>query len=178
MPFTANHPVRATGDSQLESRTPANFRADIGLGTIATQAADGVDIDGGAIDGTTIGATTPAAATVTTLVVEGNITLDAINVILDTTTGTKIGTAATQKLGFFDATPIVQPASANQAVVTMGNQDAEISALTFSNPPAQAECEALRDKCEELADDVRNAVTLLHELRTALVNLGLIKGAA
>ena len=31
------------------------------------------------------------------------------NMILGTTTGTKIGTATTQKLGFFNATPIVQP---------------------------------------------------------------------
>jgi len=31
-----------------------------------------------------------------------------INVILGTTTGTKIGTATGQKLGFFNATPVVQ----------------------------------------------------------------------
>lgn len=34
------------------------------------------------------------------------------NIILGTTTGTKIGTAATQKLGFWNATPIVQPTTA------------------------------------------------------------------
>lgn len=34
---------------------------------------------------------------------------DATNIVIDTTTGTKIGTAATQKIGFFNATPIVQP---------------------------------------------------------------------
>ena len=34
---------------------------------------------------------------------------DAKNFILNTTTGTKIGTATTQKLGFWNATPIVQP---------------------------------------------------------------------
>lgn len=33
---------------------------------------------------------------------------DGINVILSGTTGTKIGTAATQKLGFFGATPVVR----------------------------------------------------------------------
>lgn len=35
--------------------------ADLGLGTIATQDADSVNITGGAIDGTTVGQTTPAA---------------------------------------------------------------------------------------------------------------------
>jgi hypothetical protein len=34
---------------------------------------------------------------------------DAMNVVLGTSTGTKIGTATSQKLGFFNATPIVQP---------------------------------------------------------------------
>lgn len=34
---------------------------------------------------------------------------DAINFIVGSTTGTKIGTATTQKLGFFNATPVVQP---------------------------------------------------------------------
>jgi Pectate lyase superfamily protein len=34
---------------------------------------------------------------------------DASNVILNTTTGTKIGTSTSQKLGIFNATPVVQP---------------------------------------------------------------------
>lgn len=39
-----------------------------------------------------------------------NVTMaDTRNIILNTATGTKIGTATTQKLGFFNATPIVQP---------------------------------------------------------------------
>jgi len=39
--------------------------------------------------------------------------------------------------------------------VTLGNTNGEIDALTVSDPPAQAEVQALRDACEELADDVR-----------------------
>lgn len=40
---------------------------------------------------------------------EATITLDdGTNIALDATTGTKIGTATTQKLGFFNATPVVQ----------------------------------------------------------------------
>jgi len=45
------------------------------------------------------------------------------NIILDTATGTKIGTATTQKLGFWNATPIVQPANTvalNDVLVNTG----------------------------------------------------------
>lgn len=42
---------------------------------------------------------------------------DAKNIILNTTTGTKIGTATTQKLGFYNATPIVQRSGAAQAAL-------------------------------------------------------------
>jgi hypothetical protein len=67
---------------------------------------------------------------------------------------------------------------ADQAAVTLGSTDGEISGLTISDPPTQAEVKALRDKCEELADDVGNLSTLVHALRTALVVEGLIKGGA
>jgi hypothetical protein len=40
---------------------------------------------------------------------------DGGNVVLGTTTGTKIGTATTQKLGFYNATPVVQPAAVADA---------------------------------------------------------------
>jgi hypothetical protein len=42
---------------------------------------------------------------------------DAINLVVGSTTGTKIGTAATQKLGFWNATPIIQPTVATDATV-------------------------------------------------------------
>jgi hypothetical protein len=47
----------------------ATARTKLGLGTIATQAANSVNIDGGAVDGTTIGGSTPAAGTFTTVTV-------------------------------------------------------------------------------------------------------------
>ena len=69
-------------------------------------------------------------------------------------------------------------ASADQAAVTLGNADSEISGLTIGSTYSQSEVQALRGKCEELADDVRALSTLVHALRTALVNCGAIKGAA
>jgi hypothetical protein len=45
--------------------------------------------------------------------VSGDFTIaDTKNIILATGTGTKIGTATTQKLSFWNATPIVQPTTA------------------------------------------------------------------
>jgi hypothetical protein len=74
------------------------------------------------------------------------------------------------------ATPVVQPSGADQAAVTLGNTDGEIGGLTISDPPSQAEVQGLRDKCEELADDVRALSALVHALRGALVAEGLIRG--
>ena len=34
---------------------------------------------------------------------------DKVDMVFNTTTGTKIGTSASQKIGFFDATPIQKP---------------------------------------------------------------------
>jgi len=76
------------------------------------------------------------------------------------------------------ATSVVQPSGAAQAEVTLGNTDGEIGGLTISDPPTQAEAQALRDKCEELADDVRALSGLVHALRGALVAVGVVKGGA
>ena len=77
---------------------------------------------------------------------------------------------------FYVAAPIVQPSGVDQAAVTLGNVDGEIAALTISDPPTRAEVQALRDKCEELAADVRALATLVHALRGALVAVGVVKG--
>lgn len=47
--------------------TGATARTSLGLGTIATQAADSVDLDGGAIDGTAIGANSASTGAFTTV---------------------------------------------------------------------------------------------------------------
>ena len=57
------------------------------------------------------------------------------------------------------------------------------STIIRKGPPisaarTQAEVQALRDKCEELADDVRALSTLVRALRGALVAAGVIRGGA
>jgi hypothetical protein len=89
---------------------------------------------------------------------------------------TQIGGSASTRIGFWGATPVVQPSGAAQAAVTLGNTDGAIGGLSISEPPTQAEVQALRDKCEELADDVRALAALVHALREALVAVGVVKG--
>ncbi|HOA62462.1 MAG TPA: hypothetical protein PLY00_16135 [Verrucomicrobiota bacterium] len=86
--------------------------------------------------------------------------------------------AAGDKVGFYGATPVVHPSGANQVAVTFGNTDGENRGLTVSDLPTQAEFQALRGKCEQLADDVRALSTPVHALRGALVGTGLAKGSA
>jgi hypothetical protein len=86
--------------------------------------------------------------------------------------------ATGSKIGFYGVTPVVQPSGADQAAVTLGNTDGEIDGLTISDPPTQSEVQALRDKCEELADDVRALAALVHALRGGLVSVGVVKGSA
>lgn len=82
---------------------------------------------------------------------------DGTNIALATATGTKIGTATTQKLGFWNVTPVVQPAGAAQAV------PAAYATGAFGLD-SDANMHALYD--------------LVVAMRTALLAAGIIKGGA
>ena len=74
--------------------------------------------------------------------------------------GAKVGTTSAELLGFWGATPIVQPSSASQAAVTTEAAQT-ISGSNFGYTSAQA----------------NGIITLLNRLRTDLVNVGIIKGS-
>jgi hypothetical protein len=58
---------------------------------------------------------------------------DGTNLVFNTITGTKIGTATNQKLGFYNATPVVQPTTAvSSATVVGGGGTAVDDATTFN----------------------------------------------
>jgi hypothetical protein len=139
------------------------------------------------------GAVTVAGATA----LNGSLTMgDADDVAVGTTTGTKVGTAVTQKLGFWNATPVVQPAAAAQAAAAAQTQDTvtdstggsastTLAAITAGAAYAQADMEAVKDALASIAaqlakikTDVANIKTLQDATRTALVNTGIMKGAA
>jgi hypothetical protein len=82
------------------------------------------------------------------------------NIKLDTATGTKIATATGQKLAFHNATPVIQRVGAAQAAAAT---TAATNVAPFGYTTA-AQADAI--------------VTLVNEIRAALVEKGLIKGAA
>jgi hypothetical protein len=99
----------------------------------------------------------------------GALTLGNNNIVSGTGAGTKIGTSTSQKLGFFDKTPVIQPAGANQAALTNstgGTADGTLAAVSGTGDDT------------DINNNFTELHTLLNEIRTALVNLGLIKGAA
>lgn len=65
------------------------------------------------------GTTAQSLATRVTIDSSGLTIADAMNIVLNATTGTKIGTATTQKLGFWNVTPVVQQVLATGASHTV-----------------------------------------------------------
>lgn len=81
-------------------------------------------------------------------------------VVYESPDGAQIGKSATSsKLGFWAASPIVQPTSASQAAVT--TEAATTGAATYGLTSAQA----------------NGVVRLINQLRTDLIAVGIIKGS-
>lgn len=107
----------------------------------------------------------------TTVIFKADADHTAKNILTDTSTGTKIGTATTQKLGFWNVAPVIQPAAALQAALTNstgGTQDGTLVDVTTA---------ALADPAK-INDNFTDVYALLDAIRTALVNTGIMKGAA
>ncbi len=87
------------GKYMVDERTNTIFKHDVQSGTFTN-----LDL-GGTLDVT--GATTLDS----TLLCSGHVTIaDEKNIVVNTSTGTKIGTATGQKIAFHNATPVVQAA--------------------------------------------------------------------
>ena len=93
---------------------------------------------------------------------------DANNIAVGTTTGTKIGTATTQKLGFYNATPVVQPTAVADltTTATSGSLPTPDGSVTIADATTPTVAELL-EFCVELEAKLE---TTLGHLRT----LGLI----
>jgi len=149
-----------------------------------------LDVTGAAVLDSTL---TVAGATT----LNGSLTMgDADDIVVNTGTGTKIGTAVGQKIGFWNVTPVVQPAAAGQAAAAAQTQDSltdstggtastTLAAITAGAAYAQADLTAIKNAIASLASqlakirtDVANIKTLQDAARTALVNTGIMKGAA
>jgi hypothetical protein len=101
----------------------------------------------------------------------GSITLaDATNLVVNATTGTKIGTATTQKLAFWNSTPVIQPASANQTVITDSTTGSTADTTIVDAGAAYSQ--------GTVNDNFAKVTKLLNQLRADLVTVGLLKGSA
>lgn len=96
----------------------------------------------------------------------GTLTLaDAVNIAVNTTTGTKIGTATTQKIGFYNASPVVQPAAIPDLTVTAttGTLPTANGSVTIANAAAPTVVELL-EYCTELEAKLEAALARLRSL--------------
>lgn len=77
----------------------------------------------------------------------GNLTLsDAVNLATGTTTGTKIGTSTSQKIGFWNTAPIVQPTTAISTATFTANAGTAVNdASTFDGYTLKQVVKALRN---------------------------------
>lgn len=100
--------------------------------------------------------------------------LDSQSINFGTSTGGYIGQDATQKFGFWGASPITRPASSKQAALTNstgGTPGTTLGAITAGASYSQTDMTNVKTAIASLWN-------LTDGIRTALVNAGLIKGAA
>ncbi len=90
---------------------------------------------------------------------------DAVNIVLGSTNGTKIGTATTQKIGFFNATPVIQQ-TANASIIdnTGGTPTTTFDPVGDTTSSNQG----------PLLNNVLGGIAAeLNKIRTLVTNLGL-----
>jgi len=96
--------------------------------------------------------------------------------------GYSVGTAATDKVGFYGATPAVQPAAtAQSAIATTAITTVVTTAATSTTPygfTTSTQADAIVAAVNSLISRVSADVTLTNQVRSDLVTLGIIKGSA
>lgn len=119
------YPSYATYGAIANTMTYSIFLASSGGANVTV--ANGTDGNTLLPQGAQVGVSSP-----TTVTAKGLTFIDGNNVILGTSTGTKIGTATNQKLGFYNSTPVVQTTGSTDVLaglVTLGLR------ASSSNPP-------------------------------------------
>jgi hypothetical protein len=119
-----------------------------------------------------------------TLKLMGGLTMNANNIILDTTTGTKIGTGTTQKLGFYNSTPIVKPSAYTQTYSTASKTNPTATAANLSTTATtqttpygfstQAQGDNIATQVNKMQTDYINLQKVVNALIDDLQALGLV----
>lgn len=96
--------------------------------------------------------------------------------------GSSLGSATTDKISFYGVTPVVQPSGAAQsAVATTAITTVVTTAATSTTPfgfSTSTQPNAIVAAVNSLIAGQASVITLVNELRSDLVSLGLIKGSA
>jgi hypothetical protein len=155
--LTINDAGLATADVRAEGDTNANM----------------LFLDASA-DAIMFGTATQVTAAGITLGLDTGIT-DAKNIILGTTTGTKIGTATTQKLAFYNSTPVVQATALTTQLTTITHTapvtpDYAIQDFTQVTPFGFVTA----DEANTVLSVIANLQTRVSELETKLKTYGLL----
>ena len=109
----------------------------------------------------------------------GDVTFaDASNIIINATTGTKIGTGTTQKIGFWNATPVVQPTALTTQLtqitfVDENTPDFALASLKLHSDDTGAGFADL-DEAQAFVEVVANLQTRVAELETKLQAVGIL----
>jgi len=103
---------------------------------------------------------------------------DATDIVLNGTTGTKIGTATTQKIGFYNATPVVQPTAlttveTSVTFVDENTPDFALGSLKAHSDDTGAGFASL-DEAQGFVEMCVNMQVRIGELETKLQALGLL----
>lgn len=148
----------AYGDSYINALT-----GNVGIGTTAPDKALEInsatganlrltynDADGSAVNYADFSMSSGGDLTITPsggdVAIVGDLTISANDIITDTTTGMKIGTATGQKIGLWNATPIVQPTTAVAAATFVAGAGTAVNdASTFDGYTLKQVVKALRN---------------------------------
>jgi hypothetical protein len=103
---------------------------------------------------------------------------DAVDIATGTTTGTKFGTSPSQKIGFFNATPVVQPTELTDELTTIthtspGTPDYAVQDLVQNTGFGFV----TKDEGNTVLSVILNLQIRLNEMETKLASLGLLADA-
>jgi hypothetical protein len=172
-----------SGDSFWDFRTDNLLRNRLGVDTsddnawiLASSGGFGTSANQNIIrvDGTDI-QLSPAASGVALSIAAGLLTFNrAYNLALDTAVGTKIGTATTQKLGFWGVTPIIQPSALTTALTHITHTAPGTPDYAVSNLVASGIGFATQDEGNTVLSVILNLQTRVDDLEEKLQALGLL----
>lgn len=129
----STNPALQIDTSTSSSATGVKITSAAAAGGVAVAAISSGTDEALTIDAKGSGTITLAGTSTGAVLVNQNLTMaNAKNIVLNTSTGTKIGTGTTQKLAFFNSTPVAQPSTSGTLIGFNGNGATNANAVNFN----------------------------------------------